>query len=205
MYDDHVQRWLFLLNILNNDLRIGANGTLRPVADARGWADTVLNLSSDSIPQILSDFHDMIMGSSPLLGRAPLFILFVESLDSQGADIYRQIIVFQDFIYTLQVSGYAVWATALNVNDQHWKVSDIQDLAAQRLEEQKLRTDEMLADFWADTCSPCDRKSVSNEECELYAGTELTKVGFAVIMTLWPLMLCCWIGKCCQCVDTSRM
>ena len=204
IYGDDVQRLLFLLHILNNDLHVGTNGALRPVADAKGWADAVLSLSSDGIPQVMFDFHDMIMGFSPLFSRTPLFSLFVQSLDSQGAALYRQIIDFQDFTYTVQVSGYAAWATALNVNDQHLKIGDIQDLAAQRLEEQRLKTDEMLADFWADTCSSvsCDQNRESKEKCKLYAGTELTMVGFAVIMTLWPIIFCfCvyWFRKCCCC------
>ena len=79
----------------------------------------------------------MVMGNSHLFGTTPIFNLFEKALDRTSSNYWSGVTEIAEFLYGIQVSGYAAWFTALNVKDRHSEVAAIQRVARNRLAEQK--------------------------------------------------------------------
>ena len=86
---------------------------------------------------MLHDFHDMVMGNSRLFGTTPIFTLFEKGLSQDSSNYWSDVTEIAEFLYGIQVSGYAAWFTALNVKGRHSEVAAIQRVARNRLAEQK--------------------------------------------------------------------
>ena len=79
----------------------------------------------------------MVIGNSRLLANKPIFAIFEKGLDRSSSYYWNNVTQVSKYLYGIQVSGYAVWLTALNIKDRNAEVSNVQDVARTRLAQQK--------------------------------------------------------------------
>ncbi|CAH1264936.1 Hypp3099 [Branchiostoma lanceolatum] len=150
LYGRSEQRLRYLLHYLNERLSVDANGQLQPAFRAQLWADAVLSFSSDGVEEILFHLHDMMMGTLGVFGRKPLFLIFEARMDGDSSGYWNQDILwfhnlshsnnkvknFLEYIFSLEVSGYAAFATALNLKGRSDETTYILDEGKEKIEDQ---------------------------------------------------------------------
>ncbi|XP_066283672.1 uncharacterized protein [Branchiostoma lanceolatum] len=137
LYGRAEQRLRYLLHYLNERLSLDANGQLQPTFRAQQWADAVLSFSSDGVEEILFHMHDMMMGTLGVFGRKSLFLIFEARMDGDSSGYWNQVNGFLEYVYSLEMSGYAAIATALNLKGRSSETTYILGEGKDKIEEQE--------------------------------------------------------------------
>ncbi|XP_078595129.1 uncharacterized protein LOC144872644 [Branchiostoma floridae x Branchiostoma japonicum] len=137
LYGRAEQRLRYLLHYLNERLSLGTNGQLQPTYRAQQWADAVLSFSSDGVEEILFHLHDMMMGTLGVFGRKPLFLIFEARMDGSSSQYWSQVQGFLEYVFSLETSGSAAIATALNLKGRSSETTYSLNEGKGKIEEQE--------------------------------------------------------------------
>ena len=77
----------------------------------------------------------MVMSYSRLYGKKPLFTFFERAL-TPDSNYWSNVLKIAEFLYGIQVSGYAAWFAALNIKGRHSEVAKAQKLGWNRMSDQ---------------------------------------------------------------------
>ena len=89
-----------------------------------------------------------------------------------------EILQFFNYTFKLQIGGYAAWATALNVDEQHEDISSMAELAKQRLESQAIVMNAIMGEEWKDRIKHSNKKAQADCKFKEFKNTKMTREEF---------------------------
>ncbi|XP_035697685.1 uncharacterized protein LOC118430770 [Branchiostoma floridae] len=120
-------------------LYVDSNGTFQPEVDAQDLADTVLQLDSEGMNQILFNMYDMVMGSRHGIETKSI----IETMEAvfwhqklENSMYLAKMETTSEFVMESQVMGYGLWIFALKLTGRADEIDRIMRRARSTLSEQ---------------------------------------------------------------------